>query len=160
LTAARKYAAVIGPHSCEGEVYKLAYDVGAGLAREGFTVVTGGEQGAMEAASQGASDAGGLAVGLLPGTDRSRANPHAGITLVTGIGHARNLGVVASADVVVAVGGEWGTLSEIALAGVLGRPVVVVNGWRLDHATGLPSELHHADDAESAVAAAARLASG
>jgi uncharacterized protein (TIGR00725 family) len=160
VTAARRYAAVIGPGTCDDDVRKLAYDVGAGLAEAGFTVVTGGELGAMEAASQGASDAGGLAVGLLPGTDRSRANEHAGVTLVTGIGHARNLAVVASADVVVAVGGEWGTLSEISLAGVLSRPVVVVNGWKLDHAGGLPSEVHYADDAVSAVAAAVRLAGG
>jgi uncharacterized protein (TIGR00725 family) len=158
VTGARKYAAVAGPGKCGEDVRKLAYEVGAGLARAGFTVVTGGEAGAMEAASQGASEAGGLAVGLLPGTDRSRANRHAGVTLVTGIGHARNLAVVASADVLVAVGGEWGTLSEIALAGVLGRPVVVVDGWKLDHSSRLPSEVHYADDAQSAVEAAARMA--
>jgi uncharacterized protein (TIGR00725 family) len=160
VTAARKYAAVIGPHSCEGDVYKLAYDVGAGLAKAGFTVVTGGLFGAMEAASQGASEAGGLAIGLLPGTDRTVANRHAGVTIVTGIGHARNLSVVASADVVVAVAGEWGTLSEIGLAGVLGRPVVVVDGWKLDHSKRLPGEVHYAHDAASAVAAASRLAAG
>jgi uncharacterized protein (TIGR00725 family) len=158
MTTARRYAAVIGPSTCNDDVRKLAYDVGAGLAKAGFTVVTGGEFGAMEAASHGVSEAGGLAVGLLPGTDRTRANRHAGVTIVTGIGHARNLAVVASADVVVAVGGEWGTLSEIGLAGVLGRPVVVVQGWRLGHMTGLPSEVHYADDAASAVAAATRLA--
>jgi hypothetical protein len=111
----------------------------------------------MDAASRGASEAGGLSVGLLPGTDRSRANPYADITIVTGVGHARNLAVVASGDVVVAVGGEWGTLSEIGLAGVLGRPVVLVGGWRLDHAVALPSEVHYAADADEAVAAAARL---
>jgi hypothetical protein len=111
----------------------------------------------MDAASRGASEAGGLAVGLLPGTDRSRANTYADITIVTGVGHARNLAVVASGDVVVAVGGEWGTLSEIGLAGVLGRPVVLVGGWRLDHAVALPSEVHYAADADEAVAAAARL---
>jgi uncharacterized protein (TIGR00725 family) len=156
--AARKYAAVVGPGTCDDETRRLAYEVGSGLAKEGFTIVTGGELGTMEAASQGASEAGGLAVGLLPGTDRSRANTHADVTVVTGIGHARNLAVVASADVVVAVGGEWGTLSEIALAGVLGRPVVVVRGWKLDHSGKLPGEVHYADDAASAVAAAARLA--
>jgi uncharacterized protein (TIGR00725 family) len=80
------------------------------------------------------------------------------VTIVTGIGHARNLSVVASADVVVAVGGEWGTLSEIGLAGVLGRPVVLVGGWRLEHGTGLPSEVHYAADAAEAVAIASRLA--
>jgi uncharacterized protein (TIGR00725 family) len=77
---------------------------------------------------------------------------------VTGIGHARNLAVVASADVVVAVGGEWGTLSEVALAGVLGRPVVLLAGWRLEHEGGLPSEVHYAGDAEEAVAVAIRIA--
>jgi uncharacterized protein (TIGR00725 family) len=154
----RRYAAVIGPHTCDDDVRKLAYDVGAGLAKAGFTIVTGGLFGAMEAASQGASEAGGLAIGLLPGTDRTDANRHADVTIVTGIGHARNLSVVASADVVVAVAGEWGTLSEIGLAGVLGRPVVVVQGWKLDHTTKLPGDVHYADDAASAVVAASRLA--
>ena len=112
----------------------------------------------MEAASRGASEAGGLAVGLLPGIDRSRANTYADVTVVTGIGHARNLAVVASGDVVVAVGGEWGTLSEIGLAGVLGRPVVLLAGWRLEHEVKLPGELHYAKDAAEAVELASRLA--
>ena len=100
----------------------------------------------MAAASRGAKEAGGLAVGILPGLDRTRANTDADVTVVTGIGHARNLGVVASADVVIAIGGEWGTLSEIGLAGVLGRPVVLLAGWRLDHAIRLPSEVVLAGD--------------
>jgi uncharacterized protein (TIGR00725 family) len=149
---------VIGPARCDAATESLARAVGAGLAQAGFTVVTGGEKGAMEAASRGASEAGGLAIGLLPGVDRSRANVHADVTLPTGIGHARNLAVVASGDVVVAVGGEWGTLSEIGLAGVLGRPVVVVTGWRLEHSVALPSEIHYAADADEAVALAVRLA--
>ena len=156
----RRYAAVIGPGRCHDDTAASAYEIGAGLARAGFTVVTGGEGGAMNAASRGASEAGGLAVGLLPGTDRSRASTYADITIVTGIGHARNLAVVASGDVVVAVGGEWGTLSEIGLAGVLGRPVVLVGGWRLDHAVALPSEVHYAADPAEAVAVAERLCAG
>jgi uncharacterized protein (TIGR00725 family) len=154
----RRYAAVIGPSTCDEQTAQLAYDVGAGLARAGFTVVTGGERGAMEAASRGASEAGGLAVGLLPGTDRTTANDYADVTIVTGIGHARNLSVVASGDVVIAVGGQWGTLSEIGLAGVLDRPVVVLQGWRLEHATALPSEVQYAETAEEAVALADQLA--
>jgi uncharacterized protein (TIGR00725 family) len=149
---------VIGPGTCDAATAALAREVGSGLAREGFTVVTGGEGGAMEAASRGASEAGGLAVGLLPGFDRERANRYADVAIATGLGHARNIAVVASADVVVAVGGEWGTLSEIGLAGVLGRPVVLVAGWRLEHSARLPSEVTYADDAASAVKAAARLA--
>ena len=155
---ARRYAAVVGPSRCDESTAALAYEVGAGLARAGFTVVTGGERGAMEAASRGASEAGGMVVGVLPGADRSRANHHADVTVVTAIGHARNLAVVASGDVVVAVGGEWGTLSEIGLAGALGRPVVLVAGWRLEHETGLPSEVHYAEDAADAVELATKLA--
>jgi uncharacterized protein (TIGR00725 family) len=158
MTGARRYASVIGPARCDEDLTRLAHEVGAGLAKAGFTVVTGGEKGAMEAASRGASEAGGLALGVLPGTDRSTANDYADVTVVTGIGHARNLAVVASGDVVVAVGGEWGTLSEIGLAGVLGRPVVLVGGWRLEHQVMLPSEVHYAKDAGEAVEAATRLA--
>jgi uncharacterized protein (TIGR00725 family) len=154
----RRYAAVVGPSTCDEPTAQLAYDVGAGLARAGFTVVTGGELGAMEAASRGASEAGGLAVGLLPGTDRTTANDYADVTIVTGIGHARNLSVVASGDVVVAVGGQWGTLSEIGLAGVLGRPVVLLAGWRLEHAAALPSDVTYAESPEEAVALARQLA--
>ncbi len=147
---------MIGPSRCDDETARLAAEVGAGLAREGFTIVTGGEAGAMEAASRGATEAGGTVVGILPGTDRSRANAYSDVTVVTGIGHARNLAVVASADVVVAVGGEWGTLSEIGLAGALGRPVVLLASWRLEHETGVPAaEIARADSSENAVALAA-----
>lgn len=158
MTAQRKYVAVIGPGRCDADTAARAHAVGAGLAKAGLTVVTGGEHGAMEAASRGAKEAGGLSIGLLPGLDRSHANEYSDITLVTGIGHARNLAVVASADVVVAVGGGWGTLSEIGLAGVLGRPVVLVSGWRLEHEVELPGEVHYAKDAAEAVQTAARLA--
>jgi uncharacterized protein (TIGR00725 family) len=156
--AARRYASIAGPARCSEEVAKLAYDVGRGLAMEGFTVVTGGEGGAMEAASRGAREAGGTVVGVVPGTDRSRANVHADVTVATGIGHGRNLAVAASGDVLVAVGGEWGTLSEIALAGVLGRPVVTLAGWRLEHLGDAPGELHYAESAAHAVELAAHLA--
>jgi len=155
----RRYAAVVGPARCEDDLAELARAVGRGLAEAGFTVVTGGEGGAMEAASRGAREGGGMVVGVLPGSDRERANVHAQITIATGVGHARNLAVVASADVIVAVGGEWGTLSEIALAGVLGRPVVALAGWRLDHARKLPpGELRHAESAAEAVELAVGLA--
>jgi uncharacterized protein (TIGR00725 family) len=143
---------------CDVDTAALARAVGRGLAQAGFTVVTGGEGGAMEHASHGAREAGGTVVGVLPGTDRSRANPHADVTVVTGIGHARNLAVVASGDVLVAVGGGWGTLSEIALAGVLGRPVVALAGWRLEHLRELPGDVHYVETVDAAVETAARLA--
>jgi uncharacterized protein (TIGR00725 family) len=79
------------------------------------------------------------------------------VTVVTGIGHARNLAVVASADVVVAIGGEWGTLSEIGLAGALGRPVVLLGGWRLEHEARMPGEVRYASSAAEAVSIAAAL---
>jgi uncharacterized protein (TIGR00725 family) len=153
----RRYASVAGPSDCDEETAALARAVGRGLAEAGFTIVTGGEGGAMEHASHGAREAGGMVVGVVPGTDRSRANAYADVTVVTGIGHARNLAVAASGDVLVAVGGGWGTLSEIALAGVLGRPVVVLAGWRIEHARELPGEIHYVETVEEAVAAAARL---
>jgi uncharacterized protein (TIGR00725 family) len=157
--AQRRYASVAGPGACDEEIAALAHEVGRGLAEAGFTLVTGGEGGAMEAASRGAREAGGMVVGVLPGSDRSRANVYADVTVVTGIGHARNLAVVASGDVLVAVGGEWGTLSEIALAGVLGRPVVVLAGWRLEHLRELPGQVHYAESATEAVELARRLTS-
>jgi uncharacterized protein (TIGR00725 family) len=154
----RRYASVVGPGACDEATAALAREVGRGLAEAGLTIVTGGEGGAMEAASAGAREAGGTVVGVLPGTDRARANVHADLTVATGIGHGRNLAMAASADVLVAVGGGWGTLSEIAFAGVLGRPVVILAGWRLEHAGGVPGEVHYAADPASAVALAARLA--
>jgi uncharacterized protein (TIGR00725 family) len=91
---------------------------------------------------------------VLPGPDRGGANRWSDVTVATGLGDARNLAVVASADVVVAVGGGWGTLSEIGLAGVVGRPVVLLAGWRLEHAGHMPSEVLYADTAEQAVSMA------
>jgi uncharacterized protein (TIGR00725 family) len=158
LADRRRYAALIGPGRCDDSTAALAEEVGAGLARTGFTLVTGGAYGAMEAASRGAQKAGGMVVGLLPGTDRSEGNEWSDVTLATGLGHARNLAVVASADVVVAVGGEWGTLSEVGLAGVVGRPVVLLAGWRLEHAARMPSEVAYADTPEQAVELADALA--
>jgi uncharacterized protein (TIGR00725 family) len=154
LAEQRRYAAVIGPGECDAQTAALAEEVGAGLARAGFTIVTGGAFGAMEAASRGAQEAGGFVVGVLPGTDRGAANEWSDVTVATGLGDARNLAVVASADVVVAVGGGWGTLSEIGLAGVVGRPVVALAGWRLEHAERMPGEVHYAETVAQAVALA------
>jgi uncharacterized protein (TIGR00725 family) len=106
--------------------------VGRLLAERRCTVVTGGRGEVMEAAARGAKEAGGTTLGVLPGETRRDANPWIDHVVVTGVGHARNLAVVASGDAVIAVGGRWGTLAEIAFARLLGRPVVIVEpGWEL-----------------------------
>ena len=110
-----------------------AEEVGRLLAERGCTVVTGGRGEVMAAASRGAKAAGGTTIGILPGERRADANPWVDHAVVTGIGHARNLAVAASGDAVIAVGGEWGTLAEIAFARRLGRPVVVLEpGWEIE----------------------------
>lgn len=106
-----------------------AEEVGRGLARAGITLVCGGLGGVMEAAARGASDAGGEVIGIVPGDDPADANRYCTHVVATGIGHARNLAVVASGDAVIAIGGEWGTLSEIAFARRLGRAVIALETW-------------------------------
>jgi uncharacterized protein (TIGR00725 family) len=103
-----------------------AEEVGRLLAQREATVVTGGLGEVMAAASRGAKEAGGTTIGILPGETRSNANPWLDHVVVTGVGHARNLAVVASGDSVIAVGGRYGTLAEIGFALTLGRPVVVL----------------------------------
>jgi len=124
--------AVIGQGAPDrGAAADAAERVGRGLAEAGATVVTGGLGGVMAAASRGARAAGGRVVAVLPGVDRAAANPYADIVVCTGIGEARDLAVVASGDAVIAVGGAWGTLAEIALARKLGRPVVLLDSWQV-----------------------------
>jgi uncharacterized protein (TIGR00725 family) len=107
--------------------------VGRLLAERGATVVCGGLGEVMEAAARGAKSAGGTTIGILPGESRRDANKWIDHVVVTGIGHARNLAVVASGDSVIAVGGRWGTLAEIGYAKVMGRYVVILEpGWEID----------------------------
>ena len=120
-----------------------AEQVGRLLAERGATVVTGGLGEVMAAAARGAKGAGGTTVGILPGETRADANPWLDHVVVTGIGHGRNLAVVASGEAVIAVGGRYGTLAEIGFALTLGRPVVVLEpGWRVDgtHRAQTPAE--------------------
>jgi uncharacterized protein (TIGR00725 family) len=110
-----------------------AEEVGRLLAERGCTVVTGGLGEVMAAAARGAKSAGGTTIGILPGETRAGANQWIDHAVATGVGHARNLAVVASGDAVIAVGGRWGTLAEIGFARVLGRPVVILGpGWELE----------------------------
>jgi len=115
--------AVIGSGA---EHEERAEEVGRLLAGRGCTVVTGGLGSVMAAAARGAKSAGGVTIGVLPGESRRDANEWIDHAVVTGVGHARNLTVVASGDAVIAVGGQWGTLAEIGFANVLGRPVVIL----------------------------------
>jgi len=128
--------------------------VGQRVAEAGGIVVCGGLGGVMEAACRGARSADGITVGLLPGADRGDANPFVSVAIPTGIGELRNGLVVRAADVVIAIGGEWGTLSEIALAMKTGTPVVGIDTWALGRAG-----IEVAGDADAAVKRALALAS-
>ena len=123
--------AVIGDSSCPPEVAKLAENVGELLAQQGATIVCGGLGGVMEAACRGAKSKGGLTVGILPGKNSNMANPWVDIPVVTGIGEARNVMVVKSAQAIIAIGGGYGTLSEIAFALKSSIPVIGLNTWSL-----------------------------
>jgi uncharacterized protein (TIGR00725 family) len=115
----------------DSETARLAEEVGRLLAEAGATVVCGGRGGVMEAAARGAAEAGGEVIGILPGASIDEVNPHCTHVVASGIGFARNLAVVASGDAVIAVGGAWGTLSEIGHARVFGRTVVALHSWGL-----------------------------
>jgi uncharacterized protein (TIGR00725 family) len=131
-----RYVAVVGSGMATGKLYDEAREVGRLVAQRGGTVVCGGLSGVMEAPARGATEAGGTAIGILPDEDRKRQNRYLTSSVATGVGQARNLAVVCSGDVVIAVGGEYGTLSEIGLARKVGRPVVVLGGWDLgEHVT-------------------------
>ncbi len=130
--APRRYVSVIGASRADEPLYGTARELGRGLAEAGYVVVCGGLGGVMEAAARGAHEAGGTTIGVLPNHERSSANAYLDFVLTTGLGEARNVVVASSGDVVVAVGGEYGTLSEIGLAAKIGRPVVLLQSWRLE----------------------------
>lgn len=126
-----RYVSVIGGGHCSQAEYALAEDVGRRAAEVGATLVCGGLGGVMEGAARGAKAAGGVTLGILPGHDRGAANPYLDHVVTTGMGEARNLAVVSTGDVVIAVAGGYGTLSEIGLAAKIGRPVIILGGWRV-----------------------------
>jgi uncharacterized protein (TIGR00725 family) len=149
---------VIGSGGCEqgSEPGRLAEEVGRRLAEAGATVVCGGLSGVMEAVARGAAGAGGEVIGIVPGSSLEEANPYCTQVVASGVGHARNLAVVGSGEVVIAIGGEWGTLSEIGFARALGRTVVALRSWELtgrDAMEGAPG-LVAAETPEAAVAGA------
>ncbi len=145
--------AVIGAGECTAAEAALAEEVGRLLAEAGAVVLTGGRSGVMVAASRGAARAGGLVVGILPGDDAGQANPWVGLPIVTGLGEARNAILMRTAQAVIAVGGEYGTLSEIAFALKFGRPVVGLHTWRASGPNQAALPIHSVDSAPEAVAA-------
>ena len=125
------YVGVVGAGVANLATDGPAEEVGRLLAERGAVVVCGGMTGVMEAACRGAKSAGGTTIGILPTDDRGHANPYVDVAIATGMGEMRNALIVRTVDVVVAVGGEYGTLSEIALALKIGRPVVTLGSWDL-----------------------------
>lgn len=122
---------VIGAGQDENETNRMALEVGKEVARAGAVLVCGGLGGVMESAARGAGQEKGTTVGILPGPDRKDANPYIDISIPTDFGHARNAVVVHSSDALIAVGGGYGTLSEIALALKMGKPVAGIGTWEI-----------------------------
>jgi len=148
----RLFIAVIGAGKCSRKLRDQAEAIGRGIAEHRAVLVCGGRGGVMEAAARGARAAGGLTIGILPGNDRSDANDYIDIVIPTGIGEARNMIVIRTADVVIALPGKFGTLSEMAFSMKMNKPVVSLSAWDIS------DKIARVDNPEEAVAAALRLA--
>ena len=145
-------AVIGGGDGASAEVLELAHKVGSEIGAHGATLICGGRGGVMEAAARGAFERGAHTVGILPGYDHRAANPHIEFAIATGMGEARNVVVIGSADAVVALAGEGGTLSEIGFALKIGRPTIALRAWRQIEG------IEHADEPEAAVGQAVRMA--
>lgn len=129
---------VIGASRADDELLRLAEELGQEIASRGIAIVCGGMTGVMEAACRGARAKGGLTIGIIPSDDKNDANQHVQIPIVTGMGVGRNVVLVKTADVLIAVGGEFGTLSEIAHALNIGKKVISLRSWQLEKASEKP----------------------
>jgi uncharacterized protein (TIGR00725 family) len=154
LPRMRAYVAIVGGARASAEEERAAEAVGHGLAAAGAIVVCGGRGGVMEAACRGAKEGGGTTIGILPGASRADANPHVDVAIATGLGELRNGLIVRAVDALVAVGGEFGTLSEIALALKAGKPVVGLGTWELARGGEPVDAIVRAVSADDAVARA------
>lgn len=152
------YVAVCGGSAYEEEASRVAREVGVALARQGATVLCGGGGGVMEAVCEGVRSEGGLSVGFLPGDTRDTANPYVDVALPTGVGEMRNMLLVRASDVVIAISGEFGTLSEIAFALRLDIPVVGLDTWELQKRGELNEAIVPAGSPDEAVRLALELA--
>ena len=147
------YVGVIGGQYCSEEEERTAHEVGSLLAKRGAIIVCGGLGGMMEAACKGAKEAGGITIGILPGPFRGDANPYVDYAIATDMGQARNAVIVRTADAVMAVGGEYGTLSEIAMALKMGKKVVALSSWEISNKGAPDEKIIRVDDPEAAVEA-------
>ena len=150
----RRYVAVVGSSTASREELALAEEVGRELARAGAVVVCGGLGGVMDAAARGCEAEGGTSIGILPGVSRTGASPHLTLAIPTGMGEARNALVTRAGDAMIAIGGEFGTLSEIALALKMGKKVVGLGTWTLDRHGQAADPIIRVDSARDAVGAA------
>jgi uncharacterized protein (TIGR00725 family) len=147
-----KIIGVIGSSKADPDVLRLAEEVGEAIAKSGAAVVCGGLSGVMEAVCRGARRCGGLTIGIIPSDQKSDANQYVQIPIVTGMGVGRNVMLVKTADVLIAVGGEFGTLSEIAHALNLGKTVIGLRTWKLEKAHTRPiPNLVEVEDPKKAV---------
>jgi uncharacterized protein (TIGR00725 family) len=151
LTNNLVFIGVIGGSEVSPEVARLAEAVGREIARRGAVLVCGGLEGVMEAACQGAADAGGLTIGILPGDSRRTANTWVKIPIVTGIGYARNVAVVKTSQAVIAIDGSYGTLTEIAYALQSSIPVIGLGTWSVSIDGKIEKNIINAQNPEEAV---------
>ncbi|MFH0877089.1 MAG: TIGR00725 family protein [Candidatus Omnitrophota bacterium] len=129
ISKKKTIVAVIGGHKCSNEVEEIAMKLGKLLAKVGVTLVCGGLNGVMKAVSRGMQEGGGVTVGILPGENKQDANPYVDIPIPTGLGYTRNTLVAGCADIIIALAGEYGTLSEIAFALNMKKPVIGIGSW-------------------------------
>jgi uncharacterized protein (TIGR00725 family) len=125
-----EYVGVIGAGDCSDTIYGLAREIGYEIGKRGWMLVCGGLSGVMEGAAKGCHEAGGVTVGLLPGLEKASANPYIKIPIPTGLDEGRNLLLVRTADVLISIAGGYGTLSEIALALKMNKPVIGLETWK------------------------------
>jgi uncharacterized protein (TIGR00725 family) len=141
----RKIIAVIGGSEVDQKDLTIAEEVGSLIAKKGAILITGGMGGVMHAASQGAKQADGLVIGILPTVDRESANPYVDIPIITGLGEARNVIIARTCDCAIAVSGKYGTLSEIAYCMMFNKPVIGIHTWKID------APIIHVESAQEAI---------
>jgi uncharacterized protein (TIGR00725 family) len=151
LLRERKVIAVIGESEASDETIKLAYEVGTLIAEREGILICGGFGGVMKAAAEGAQKAGGLTIGILSNYEKDSANDFIDIAITSGMGHARNVIITSSADGVIAIGGSYGTLSEIAFARKLGKPVMTLSSFEIHKDGKLQGDILSADTPRHAV---------